>query len=198
MRQFFCLYRLFQIILLGEKILIRKKMSLCFILVLLIWPDELTLAYFSFNQPTTKPGFKVIKTLKVVITGYYTPSRNQPDYATGSYEGDKRRNCPNGVTASGTLPEIGIVATDNSVIPRGSLIKIIDGPTIISNLSAKKHLISKDTGGDIVGNKVDVYTGKGYQALKKALAISNVKVKIQVVKKIKIQSHSTKKTFLWG
>jgi 3D (Asp-Asp-Asp) domain-containing protein len=58
------------------------------------------------------------------------------------------------LTATGTVPHWGVVAVDSSVIPLGSTVYILGLGTF--------H--AQDTGGDVVGDHVDVFVNSAAEA----------------------------------
>jgi 3D (Asp-Asp-Asp) domain-containing protein len=106
---------------------------------------------------------KILARIEVIPSGYYTPERGQPRYATGSFEGDIALNGRGKKTASGTKPEKGrTIAADKRILPEGTKVRIEGYPGIY---------VVEDKGGGIKGYKVDIYTGRGYQGLKEAMKL---------------------------
>jgi 3D (Asp-Asp-Asp) domain-containing protein len=58
--------------------------------------------------------------------------------------------CQGGLTKSGVRARTGIVAADPRVLPVGSVLKILDGPT-------RGVYTVMDTGADVKGRRIDVY-----------------------------------------
>lgn len=58
--------------------------------------------------------------------------------------------CRSGPTRSGMRARTGMIAADPRVLPVGSVVKILDGPTTGT-------YTVMDTGGDIRGRRIDVY-----------------------------------------
>jgi len=105
------------------------------------------------------------------ITGYYIPEKNQGWYATGSYLGDRRlNNSPSKLTASGTVPKIGTVAADKTILPKGRKIKIYG-----------KICTVEDRGGAIKGYHLDVFCGRGEKGLRLAYAITKKNVEVEIL-----------------
>jgi len=120
------------------------------------------------NKKSTPPKKKIAqkKAIRVLATAYYTPVKGQNKYATKSFRGDMRRN-GGGKTSSGEIPKEGMIATDPRVIPTGTEVYIPE---------LELYAVAEDTGGDIKGNRIDVYTGIGELGLRKALDIGNRQV----------------------
>lgn len=120
---------------------------------------------FLLNKKSTPPKKKIAKedAIRVRATAYYTPVEGQKKYATKSFRGDMKLN-GGGKTSSGETPEEGMIATDPKVIPTGTEVYIPE---------LKLFAMAEDTGGDIKGKRIDVYTGIGEKALKEALVIGN-------------------------
>lgn len=127
------------------------------------------------EKKDTPPKGKIAQSnaIKVQLSGYYKPERGQGDYATGSYSGDMKLNGGK-KTSSGKIPQIGMVAVDPKVIPLGTLMYI---PRF--NL----YVTAEDTGGDIKGNRMDIFTGSGDWGLKKAMEIGNKMAEVIIIKK---------------
>lgn len=76
------------------------------------------------------------------------------------------------VTFSGTPARWGIVATDPTVIPLGSIVRI----------PGLGEFVAEDTGGAVKGPVVDVFFGDGPAAWKAALAWGRRRMEIEVVR----------------
>jgi 3D (Asp-Asp-Asp) domain-containing protein len=109
--------------------------------------------------------------MTLIVTAYYKPLPGQKKYATGSYEGDIRLN-GTGRTSFGEEASEVIAAADLSVLPRGSLVSV----------PGHKVVKISDTGGDIKGERLDIFMGSGDEALKKALEWGRKKIKTEVLK----------------
>ncbi len=97
--------------------------------------------------------------IEAVVTAYYTPEEDQETFATGSYKGDLALN-GSGTTFCGEEAVIGVVAADLKVFPLGTHIFIPGyGTAVVGDIGAK-----------IKNNRIDVYMGKGEEALEKAMA----------------------------
>jgi 3D (Asp-Asp-Asp) domain-containing protein len=106
---------------------------------------------------------KILATLEVIPSGYYTPERGQPRYADGSYERDIVRNGWGNKTSTGVKPTKGkTVAADPSLLPSGTKVRLRGLPGTYE---------VEDRGSAIKGKKIDIYTGRGYQGLKDAMAL---------------------------
>ena len=64
-----------------------------------------------------------------------------------------------GITASGKPVDEGMIASDWSVLPRGTKVYIKRGDMLIER-------VVEDRGGAIIGNKIDIYVSSHDQALK--------------------------------
>jgi 3D (Asp-Asp-Asp) domain-containing protein len=129
----------------------------------------------SIEKKNTPPKGKIAQSnaIKVLVSAYYKPERGQGDYATGSYKGDMRRNGGK-KTFTGKVPQIGMVAVDPRVIPLGTQMYIP-----MFNL----YVTAEDTGGDIKGHRMDIFTGNGDWGLKKAMEIGNKMAEVIIIKK---------------
>jgi len=129
----------------------------------------------STKKENTQPKRKIAQSnaIKVQLSGYYKPLRGQEDYATGSYHGDMKLNGGK-KTSSGKIPQIGMVAVDPKVIPLGTLMYI---PRF--NL----YVTAEDTGGDVKGNRMDIFTGSGDWGLKRAMEIDNKMAEVIIIKR---------------
>ncbi|KKP68330.1 MAG: 3D domain protein [Candidatus Moranbacteria bacterium GW2011_GWE1_35_17] len=129
----------------------------------------------SKEKKSTPPKKKIAEgdAIRVLVTGYYTPVKGQNKYATKSFRGDMKRN-GGGKTSSGKIPEEGMVATDPRVIPTGTEVYIPE---------LELYAVAEDTGGDIKGKRIDVYTGSGEEGLKEALDIGNRMVTVIIIKR---------------
>lgn len=111
------------------------------------------------------------KTVKLTVTAYYKPLPNQKKYATGSYRGDLRLN-GSGRTFSGKEASEDFAAADITILPIGTVIKV----------PGHKVVQVEDTGGDIKGEKLDIFMGSGDEGLKKALEWGRKKIRVEVLK----------------
>ena len=129
----------------------------------------------SGKKEDTPPKRKIAQSnaIRVLVSAYYKPERGQEDYATGSYRGDMKLNGGK-KTSSGKIPQIGMVAVDPKIIPLGSQLYI---PKL------DLYAIAEDTGGDIKGHRVDVFTGSGDWGLEKAKKIGRQMAEIIVIKR---------------
>jgi len=75
-----------------------------------------------------------------------------------------------GLTASMTVPQVGrTIAVDPAIIPYGSKV-IVNGHTYVA----------EDCGGDIKGNRIDIYMGSGSDAYKEAMQFGRQWVEVQI------------------
>ena len=75
-----------------------------------------------------------------------------------------------GLTATMVVPKVGrTIAVDPRIIPYGSQV-IVDGHTYVA----------EDCGGDIVGNRLDIYMGSGSDAYKEAMEFGRRQVEVVV------------------
>ena len=75
-----------------------------------------------------------------------------------------------GLTATMVRPQVGrTIAVDPDIIPYGSEV-IVDGHAYIA----------EDTGGDIRGNRIDIYMGSGSDAYKEAMQFGRQWVEVQI------------------
>jgi len=76
-----------------------------------------------------------------------------------------------GLTSTGTVPMAGrTIATDHSVIPPGTEVLIDgEGPYIV-----------EDQGGDIRGNRIDIYFGEGPAAVSRAFEFGRREVEVTI------------------
>lgn len=117
------------------------------------------------------PKKKAKKTVNLIVTAYYKPLPNQKKYATGSYKGDLRLN-GSGRTFSGKEASEDFAAADITILPIGTIIKV----------PGHKVVQVEDTGGDIKGEKLDIFMGSGDEGLEKALEWGIKKIKVEVLK----------------
>lgn len=97
----------------------------------------------------------------VKTSGYYEPLKNQKEpYLNGSYKKEKSINYPCGIAAfSGKPPKSGrTIAVDPQHIKPGTVLAIPGWGVVIA----------QDSGGDIKGNRIDLFCGKGSKALRLA------------------------------
>lgn len=111
------------------------------------------------------------KKIRVLATAYYKPERNQRKYATKSFHGDMKLNGGK-KTATQKTPKVGMVAVDPRIIPLGTKIYIPE---------LELYATAEDIGGDIKGKRIDIFTGTGPRALKRALDIGRRMVTIIIV-----------------
>ena len=111
---------------------------------------------------------------KVKITAYYTPEKGQPKYFNGTYEKEKRINGGN-LTSYDTKPEIGHVATDPKIFPRGTQFELFN-----PIFGKKTCLRAEDTGGKINGYHLDIYAGRGITGYNNVLKIIRTCKKMDV------------------
>jgi 3D (Asp-Asp-Asp) domain-containing protein len=83
---------------------------------------------------------------------YNTPPQPKPEpkplkMIATAYSRSEEEGTADGITKSGTIVRPGVVAVDPSVIPLGTEI-IIEGLGVFT---------AEDTGGDIKGNRLDIY-----------------------------------------
>ena len=116
------------------------------------------------------PKVRLVK-MTLVVTAYYKPLPGQKKYATGSYKGDIRLN-GTGRTFFGEEASEEIAAADLTILPRGTLV----------NVPGHKVVKVGDIGGDIKGERLDIFMGSGEQALKKALGWGRKKIRVEVLK----------------
>lgn len=75
-----------------------------------------------------------------------------------------------GLTATMVRPQVGrTIAVDPAIIPYGSKV-IVDGHTYVA----------EDTGGDIRGNRIDIYFGEGPEAYERAMEFGRQWVEVQI------------------
>lgn len=120
----------------------------------------------SREKKGTPPKKKIAEgknAIRVLATAYYTPIEGQRKRATKSFHGDMKLK-GGGKTSSGETPKKGTIATDPKIIPTGTEVYIPE---------LELYAVAEDTGGDIKGNRIDVYTGIGELGLRKALDIGN-------------------------
>jgi len=100
-----------------------------------------------------------MSSIKAVVTAYYTPEKKQGKYATGSFKGDVKLN-GKGITFYGSRAVVGTIAADPKFLPPGTVVFVPGyGMGIV-----------QDIGSTIKGRKIDLYMGKGEEALEKAMA----------------------------
>ena len=142
-----------------------KKMRIIIALGCLVFLIVFITSYLNWENSNKQQKEKEVYLL---ATGYYHPEKDQDFYVTGSYEKDLELN-GHGITASGKRVQRGHVAVDPSVIPLGT------------EFYTEEHGILKaeDTGGNIKGNRIDIFTGNGKNGLIDALKINGwLKLKI--------------------
>lgn len=76
-----------------------------------------------------------------------------------------------GLTSTGTIPQAGrTIATDHSVLPPGTEVMIDgEGPYIV-----------EDSGGDMRGNRIDIFMGHGQEAIDRALSFGRRTVEVEI------------------
>lgn len=133
--------------------------------------------FFSFavaNGSSLKPNPRNTpraKTVKLTVTAYYKPLPGQKKYATGSYKGDLRLN-GSGRTFSGKEADENSAAADIDFLPIGTVIKV----------PGHKVVRVEDTGGDIKGEKLDIFMGAGEEGLRRALEWGKKKLEVEILK----------------
>jgi len=126
----------------------------------------------AYPKPFPKIEPKVLKRMNVTASAYYSPVPGQKKYHTGSYKGDMRLN-GGGLTFSETMPKKGrTVAADIEILPLGSRIRIA-GSSVIFEV--------EDTGKSIKGKRIDLFMGKGDEALKESLDFGIRKIEIEII-----------------
>jgi 3D (Asp-Asp-Asp) domain-containing protein len=101
------------------------------------------------------------------VTGYYSPLPDQEKYATGTYRGDIILN-GRGIMGADTTPVyMGMVAAPPHM-EYGTNIIIED----LGKFDLPKIYTVHDRGGAIKGNRLDIWVGKGEEAMKKAYEIT--------------------------
>lgn len=113
------------------------------------------------------------KVFRVLATAYYEPIKGQRRYATKSFRGDLKLNGGK-KTSTGKSPEVGMIAVDPKVIPLGTELYIPELDLLAT---------AEDTGGDIRGNRIDIFTGKGEWALKRSLEIGRKMVTVVIIRR---------------
>lgn len=117
------------------------------------------------------------KNLKAVASAYYAPLPNQSWYAAGSYAKEKKMNGTGKLTFYGKIPQKKYtVAAHPGFIAAGSKIRIKG----IKELEGIVFEV-EDKGGLIIGNRVDVFMGKGEPALWEAITLGKKRVIIEVL-----------------
>lgn len=122
----------------------------------------------SLKPPKNTPK---ARTVKLTVTAYYKPLPGQKKYATGSYKGDLRLN-GTGKTFSGKEADENSAAADIDFLPIGTVIKV----------PGHKVVRVEDTGGDIKGEKLDIFMGAGEEGLRKALEWGKKKLSVEILK----------------
>ncbi|MDP1833729.1 MAG: 3D domain-containing protein [Candidatus Moranbacteria bacterium] len=117
-------------------------------------------------QPTPNhPEKNGVKTVVIKFTAYYGPKRSQKKFFNGNFKREVRMNGKGELTAYGTKPRLGIVATDPEVFPRGTRFLLVDPLD-----GQEKVFVAEDTGGGIKGHHLDFFVGwgkNGYERVKK-------------------------------
>lgn len=125
------------------------------------------------KQEPKKTEGKPKKRIKVLVTGYYTPERNQPKYLHGSFSQEVYINGKGKKTSSGTVPqEWRTVAAHPKLLLPGTEISI-EGFEGVFRV--------EDKGKYIVGKRIDMYMGKGFGALKEAMKLPKKPLTIEVL-----------------
>jgi 3D (Asp-Asp-Asp) domain-containing protein len=101
------------------------------------------------------------------VTGYYSPLPDQVKFATGSYRGDIILN-GRGIMGSDTTPVYIGMAAGPPHMEFGTNVIIED----LGKFNLPKIYTIHDRGGAINGNRLDIWVGKGEQAMKKAYEIT--------------------------
>jgi 3D (Asp-Asp-Asp) domain-containing protein len=101
------------------------------------------------------------------VTGYYSPLPDQVKFATGSYRGDIILN-GRGIMGSDTTPVYIGMAAGPPHMEFGTNVIIED----LGKFNLPKIYTIHDRGGAIKGNRLDIWVGKGEQAMKKAYEIT--------------------------
>jgi 3D (Asp-Asp-Asp) domain-containing protein len=101
------------------------------------------------------------------VTGYYSPLPDQEKFATGSYRGDIILN-GRGIMGSDTTPVYIGMAAGPPHMEFGTNVIIED----LGKFNLPKIYTIHDRGGAIKGNRLDIWVGKGEQAMKKAYEIT--------------------------
>ncbi|MFA7209066.1 MAG: 3D domain-containing protein [Parcubacteria group bacterium] len=127
--------------------------------------DAFSLSPNGYRPPPNHPGKNGVKTVTIRFTAYYGPKRNQKKFFTGNFKKEVRMNGKGDLTAYGTKPRLGIVATDPEVFPRGTQFLLVDPLD-----GQEKIFVAEDTGGGIKGHHLDFFAGwgrNGYERVKK-------------------------------
>jgi 3D (Asp-Asp-Asp) domain-containing protein len=110
------------------------------------------------------------KKIKMVVTAYYKPLRNQKIFRYGNYHKEVEIN-GKGKTFSGKHPQKGMVAADLKVFPLGTYLNIPDyGIAVV-----------EDVGQAIKGHRLDLYMGEGEEGLKKAIQWGKREVEVEII-----------------
>jgi 3D (Asp-Asp-Asp) domain-containing protein len=155
-------------ILAKEDLVLNRKIFIaiaCFVFLIATANSSLTQ-----QDVVILPKAKAVK-MTLVITAYYKPLPGQKKYAKGSYKGDIRLN-GTGRTFFEEEASEEIAAADFAVLPKGTLVGV------------PGHKVVKvgDTGGDIKGERLDIFMGSGEQALEKALKWGKKTIKTDILK----------------
>lgn len=125
--------------------------------------------------------YQVVKAVEVVPTGYYSALEGQKRYALGSFEADRAMNGGGKITASGKPPKEGkTISVNPEIIPMGSKL-LVEGYSGIWEAQdtgkkiKKLQRIKKENGEICLYPRIDIYFGRGDQALEKALSVNNKK-----------------------
>ncbi|MBN2224689.1 MAG: 3D domain-containing protein [Deltaproteobacteria bacterium] len=101
------------------------------------------------------------------VTGYYSPLPDQKKYATGTYRGDIILN-GRGIMGSDTTPVYIGMAAGPPHMEFGTNVIIED----LGKFDLPKIYTVHDRGGAINGNRLDIWVGKGEEAMEKAYKIT--------------------------
>jgi 3D (Asp-Asp-Asp) domain-containing protein len=101
------------------------------------------------------------------VTGYYSPLPDQKKYATGTYRGDIILN-GRGIMGSDTTPVYIGMAAGPPHMEFGTNVIIED----LGKFDLPKIYTVHDRGGAINGNRLDIWVGKGEDAMEKAYKIT--------------------------
>ena len=127
----------------------------------------------SKNKPLAFPSHPGEETqiVEIKFTAYYGPEKNQKKFFNGNFKKEVQMNGKGKLTAYGTKPRLGIVATDPEVFPRGTRFLLVDPLD-----GQEKVFVAEDTGGGIKGHHLDFFVGwgkNGYERVKKVQSAGN-------------------------
>jgi len=103
----------------------------------------------------------------IKVTGYYSPIPGQERYATGSYMGDIKLN-GRGVLGADETPVFMGMAAGPPHLKYGTKVIIPE----LSKYDMPDIYTIHDRGSAIVGNRLDIWMGRGEEAMRKAYEIS--------------------------